>query len=92
MRCRLGGDCAYAAAERRETGKSTDLCSSLESGSDVTLQRALLSDLDKGYLLGGKDASAPRCLARPGNAATNDEWLLSPKGWKDEQRMEDGLK
>ena len=27
---RLEGDCAYAAAERRETGKSTNLCSSLE--------------------------------------------------------------
>ena len=30
---------------------------------DVTLQRALLSDLDKGNLVNGKDASAPRCLA-----------------------------
>ena len=58
----------------------------------VTLQRALLSDLDKGNLVNGKDASAPRCLARPGNAATNIEWRLSPNGWKDEQRMEDGLK
>ena len=29
----------------------------------VTLQRALLSDLDKGDLLGGKNASAPRYLA-----------------------------
>ena len=58
----------------------------------VTLQRALLSDLDKGTLFNGKYASAPRCLARPGNAATNDEWRLSPKGWKDEQRREDGLK
>ena len=58
----------------------------------VTLQRALLSDLDKGTSFNGKYASAPRCLARPGNAATNNEWRLSPKGWKDEQRMEDGLK
>ena len=58
----------------------------------VTLQRALLSDLDKGTSYNGKDASAPRCLARPGNAATSDEWRLSPNGWKDEQRMEDGLK
>ena len=32
-------------------------------GSDVTLQRALLSDLDKGTSFSGKDASAPRCLA-----------------------------
>ena len=58
----------------------------------VTLQRALLSDLDKRNLVYEKDASAPRCLARPGNAATNNEWRLSPNGWKDEQRMEDGLK
>ena len=29
----------------------------------VTLQRALLSDLDKGTSFNGKDASAPRCLA-----------------------------
>ena len=28
---RLGGVFAYAAAERRETEKSTDLCSSLDS-------------------------------------------------------------
>ena len=34
---RLGGDGAYTAAERRETGKSTDLCSSLESGSEVSI-------------------------------------------------------
>ena len=38
---RLGGDHAYAAAERRETGKSTDLCSSLESGSEVSIVRKL---------------------------------------------------
>ena len=30
---------------------------------DVTLQRALLSDLDKGTSFNGKCASAPRCLA-----------------------------
>ena len=53
----------------------------------VTLQQALLSDLDKGDLECGKDASAPRCLARPGNTATNNEWRLSPNGWKDEQRI-----
>ena len=64
----------------------------LLQGIGVTLQRALLSDLDKGTSFSGKDASAPRCLARPGNAATNNEWLLSPNGWKNEQRMEDGLK
>ena len=58
----------------------------------VTLQRVLLSDLDDGVPLGGKDASAPRCLARPGNAATNNEWRLSPNGWKDDQREEGGLK
>ena len=34
---RLGGDRAYAAAERRETGKSTDLCSSLDLGSEVLI-------------------------------------------------------
>ena len=34
---RLGGGNAHAAAERRETGKSTDLCSSLESGSEVSI-------------------------------------------------------
>ena len=33
---RLGGD-AYAAAERRETGKSNDLCSSLNSSSEVLI-------------------------------------------------------
>ena len=52
----------------------------------VTLQRALRSDLDKGTSFNGKDTSAPRCLARPGNAATNDKWLLSPNRWKDEQK------
>ena len=34
---RLGGDGAYAAAERRETGKSIDLCSSLDSTSEVLI-------------------------------------------------------
>ena len=38
---RLGGDRAYAAAERRETGKSTDLCSSLDSSSEVLIVRKL---------------------------------------------------
>ena len=38
---RLGGVYAYAAAERRETGKSTDLCSSLESGWKSQLARKL---------------------------------------------------
>ena len=63
------------------------LSNSIRSSISVNLQRALLSDLDKGNLLGGKDASAPRCLARPGNTATNNEWRLSPNGWKDEQRI-----
>ena len=63
-----------------------------KSTCGVTLQRALLSDLDKGTSFDGKDASAPRCLARPGNAATNIEWRLSPNGWNNEQRKEDGLK
>ena len=31
---RLGGGNTYAAAERRETGKSNDLCSSLDSSSE----------------------------------------------------------
>ena len=38
---RLGGDSAYAAAERRETGKLTDLCSSLELGSEVLIAQKL---------------------------------------------------
>ena len=37
----VGGVRAYAAAERRETGKSTDLCSSLDSGSEVSIARKL---------------------------------------------------
>ena len=34
---RLGGVVAYAAAERRETGKLIDLCSSLGSSSEVLI-------------------------------------------------------
>ena len=37
MKYRLGGVEAYAAAERRETGKSNDLCSSVDSGSEVLI-------------------------------------------------------
>ena len=38
---RLGGDHAYAAVERRETEKLTDLCSSLDLGSEVSIVRKL---------------------------------------------------
>ena len=34
---RLGDGNAYAAAERRETGKLNDLCSSLELSSEVLI-------------------------------------------------------
>ena len=34
---RLGGEKAYAAAERRETGKLNDLCSSLDLSSEVLI-------------------------------------------------------
>ena len=34
---RLGGETAYAAAERRETGKLNDLCNSLDSSSEVLI-------------------------------------------------------
>ena len=38
---RLGGMRAYAAAERSETGKSNDLCSSLDLGSEVSIVQKL---------------------------------------------------
>ena len=34
---RLGDDEVYAAAERRETGKSNNLCSSLDLSSEVLI-------------------------------------------------------
>ena len=83
---------AWNVQLQQDLAEQDELDRRTRDAQDVTLQRALLSDLDKGTSFNGKDASAPRCLARPGNAATSNEWRLSPNGWKDEQRVEDGLK
>ena len=52
------GDIEDAIADEAPRNNSTS-----EVTIHVTLQRALLSDLDKGTSFSGKDASAPRYLA-----------------------------
>ena len=49
MMYRLGGDKAYAALERSETGKSNDLCSSLDSGSEVSIVQKLRLNVQVSY-------------------------------------------